>query len=105
MAKFMQVPQTFLFRKYHGFWGNLQGNYDGECQDAFTEQELAKLGAVQMAHGRFEPCGPLSDLEGALPWPFYGELATSARCGRSCSISAASERTATGSPRSRPSAH
>lgn len=84
MAKFMQVPQTFLFRKYLGFWGNLLRNYDGECQDgvffapvlnsfdrrmavrllldAFTEQELAKLGAVQMAHGRFEPCGPLNEI-------------------------------------------
>ena len=84
MAKFMQEPQTFLFRKYLGFWGNLVANYDGCCHDgaffapvldgfdqrmavkllldAFTEEELAKLGAVQMTHGRFEPCGPLNEL-------------------------------------------
>ena len=33
MAKFMRVPQTFLFRKYLGLWGNLVANYDGCCQD------------------------------------------------------------------------
>ena len=85
MAKFMRVPQTFLFRKYLAFWGNLMRNYDGNCQDgtffapvlnsfdrrmavtllldAFTEQELARMGAVQKAHGRFDPSAPLKEIK------------------------------------------
>ena len=33
MAKFKQVPQTFLYRKLLEFWGNRVQNYRGDCQD------------------------------------------------------------------------
>ena len=33
MAKFSQVPQSFLFRKLLTYWGNMVRNYKGECRD------------------------------------------------------------------------
>ena len=33
MAKFKQVPQTFLFRKLLEYWGNMIQNYRSDCQD------------------------------------------------------------------------
>ena len=38
MAKFKQVPQTFLFNKILGFWANVVKNYDDDMQnDSFFE--------------------------------------------------------------------
>ena len=34
MAKFKQVPQTFLFRKLMGYFGNMVQNYSEDCQDS-----------------------------------------------------------------------
>ncbi len=34
MAKFKQIPQTFLLRKIVGFFRNLVKNYDGPCRDS-----------------------------------------------------------------------
>ena len=33
MAKFKQVPQSYLFHKLMGFWGNMVKNYRGDVQD------------------------------------------------------------------------
>ena len=33
MAKFKQVPQTFLYRKLLEYWGNMVQNYRSDCQD------------------------------------------------------------------------
>ena len=33
MAKFKQVPQTFLYRKLLEYWGNMVRNYRSDCQD------------------------------------------------------------------------
>ena len=33
MAKFKQVPQTFLLKKLLGFWGNMVKNYSSDVQD------------------------------------------------------------------------
>ena len=33
MAKFKQVPQTFLFRKLLKYWGNMVKNYSEDCRD------------------------------------------------------------------------
>ena len=33
MAKFKQVPQTFLLKKLLGFWGNMVENYSSDVQD------------------------------------------------------------------------
>ena len=33
MAKFKQVPQTFLYRKLLCFWGNMVTNYRDDCRD------------------------------------------------------------------------
>lgn len=33
MAKFKQVPQTFMFRKLLKYWGNMVKNYEDDCRD------------------------------------------------------------------------
>ena len=33
MAKFKQIPQTFLYRKLLKCWGNMVENFTGECRD------------------------------------------------------------------------
>ena len=33
MAKFKQIPQTFLFHKFLEFWGNMVKNFQGDCRD------------------------------------------------------------------------
>ena len=33
MAKFKQIPQTFLYRNLLKFWGNMVNNYEDDCRD------------------------------------------------------------------------
>ena len=33
MPGFKQIPQTYLFHKLLGYWGNMVKNYDDECRD------------------------------------------------------------------------
>ena len=33
MAKFKQIPQTFLYRQLLKHWGNMVGNYKDDCRD------------------------------------------------------------------------
>ena len=82
MATFKQVPQTFLFRKLLGVWGNVVKNYDGACQDdrffavirncfdykkgiellsdAFTVDELKDVAEDRRGGGAF--AGSLNDI-------------------------------------------
>ena len=33
MARFKQIPQTFLYRQLLKHWGNMVGNYKDDCRD------------------------------------------------------------------------
>ena len=33
MARFKQIPQNFLFRKFLNYWGNMVRNYRDDCRD------------------------------------------------------------------------
>ena len=84
MAKFKQVPQSYLLNKLLGFWGNMVKNYRGDVQDAdffgilrsnfdhdkavelvetaYTHEEIRKMGEIRSHHGRLDLDDPLSNL-------------------------------------------
>ena len=88
MAKFKQVPQTFLFRNIVRFWGNMVKNYTHDVQDddffdivrncfdhdkaielieaAFTSQELEEMRHARLRSARVDFSDPLDDLFQAL---------------------------------------
>ena len=59
MAKFKQVPQTFLFRKLMGFWINLVKNYRDEVRDddffAIIRNSFDHDRAVELIEAAFSP--------------------------------------------------
>ena len=88
MAKFKQIPQTFLYRKLLKFWGNMVKNFDGDCRDddffdvvrncfdhdkavelieaAYTPAELAEMGKARSRACRLDLSDSLDDVFNAL---------------------------------------
>lgn len=88
MAKFKQVPQTFLFKNIMRFWGNMVKNYDGDIRDddffdivrncfnheeaidlikaAFTPDELEEMGKVRNRTARVDLSDHLGEIFQAL---------------------------------------
>ena len=88
MAKFKQVPQTFLYRKLLGFWGNMVKNYRDDCRDddffdiarncfdhdkaielievAYTEKELEEMRHAKSRGNRLDFSDSLDDVLCAL---------------------------------------
>ena len=88
MAKFKQVPQTFLYRKLLGFWGNMVKNYRDDCRDddffdivrncfdhdkaielievAYTEKELEEMRHAKSRGNRLDFSDSLDDIFCAL---------------------------------------
>ncbi|MBR3223450.1 MAG: ATP-binding protein [Kiritimatiellae bacterium] len=88
MAKFKQIPQTFLYRKLLKFWGNMVKNFDGDCRDddffdvvrncfdhdkavelieaAYTPAELAEMSKARSRACRLDLSEPLDDVFNAL---------------------------------------
>ena len=88
MAKFKQVPQTFLFKNIMRFWGNMVKNYDGDIRDddffdivrncfnheeaidlikaAFTPDELEEMGKVSNRNARVDLSDHLGEIFQAL---------------------------------------
>ena len=88
MAKFKQVPQTFLFRKLMKYWGNMVQNFDDDCRDddffdilvncfdhdkavalietAYTPQELEEMQKVLLRSNRLDLTDPLDGVFRAL---------------------------------------
>ena len=84
MAKFRQVPQTYLLNKLLGFWGNMVKNYRGDVQDddffnilrsnfdhdkavelietAYTSEEIRKMGEIRSRRNRLDLDDPLDNL-------------------------------------------
>ena len=88
MAKFKQVPQTFLYRKLLEFWGNMVRNYRDDCQDddffdiirncfdhdkavelieaAYTPKELDEMQHAKLRSSRLDLTDSLDDVFQAL---------------------------------------
>ena len=88
MAKFKQVPQTFLYRKLLCFWGNMVTNYRDDCRDddffdivrncfdhdkaielievAYTEKELEEMRHAKSRGNRLDFSDSLDDVLCAL---------------------------------------
>ena len=84
MAKFKQVPQTFLFRKLMEYWGNVVQNFRDDCRDddffdiirncfdhnravelieaAYTPQELEEMQKARLRSDRLDLSDPLDDV-------------------------------------------
>ena len=59
MAKFKQVPQSFLFEKLVRFWGNMVKNYQGiVCEDNFfrvLNRHFEHAKAVKLIEAAYTP--------------------------------------------------
>ena len=88
MAKFKQVPQTFLFRQLMKYWGNMVQNFDADCRDddffdilvncfdhdkavalietAYAPQELEEMQKARLRSNRLDLTDPLDDVFQAL---------------------------------------
>ena len=88
MAKFKQVPQTFLFHKLLEYWGNIVKNFEDGCRDsdffdvvrncfdhdkavelieaAYSEKELDEMEHAKSRSNRLDLSDPLDDVFTAL---------------------------------------
>ena len=88
MAKFKQVPQTFLYRKLLEYWGNMVQNFDDDCRDddffdilvncfdhdkavalieaAYAPRELEEMQKARLRSNRLDLTDPLDDVFQAL---------------------------------------
>lgn len=88
MAKFKQVPQTFLLKRLLGFWGNMVKNYRGDVndddffdivrncfdhdkavtliEDAYTQREIEKMSKSRLRSNRLDLSDSLDDVFQAL---------------------------------------